>query len=168
MGGSRADAEGVSIHLPDAAATAALARRLAGFARPGDVIALTGELGSGKTSFARAFVNALPRPDGGPAGEHVPSPTFTLVQIYERAPAPVWHFDLYRLSDPGEVEELGWEEALGEGIVLVEWPDRLGDRLPPHHLDITLTFAPDDAGRYAVLQGSGDWADRLETLAGDD
>lgn len=168
MSGSQPGAEGVSIHLPDEAATAALARRLAGLVRPGDVIALTGGLGAGKTSFARAFINALPTPADEAADEHVPSPTFTLVQTYERRPAPVWHFDLYRLSDPGEVEELGWEEALDDGIVLVEWPDRLGDRLPPNHLDITLTFASHDHGRYAVLQGGAAWADRLDKLGADD
>ncbi|MCH6588680.1 MAG: tRNA (adenosine(37)-N6)-threonylcarbamoyltransferase complex ATPase subunit type 1 TsaE, partial [Proteobacteria bacterium] len=109
----------LSFELPDEAATACLAQSLAARARNGDVIALFGELGSGKTAFARAFINALPAPGGtapvsGPAGapEEVPSPTFTLLQTYERAPAPVWHFDLYRLVRPDEVYELGFEDAL--------------------------------------------------------
>lgn len=167
MGEPQPRAEGLSIHLPDEAATVALARCVAALVRPGDVIALTGELGSGKTSFARAFITALPRPDGSPADEPVPSPTFTLVQTYDRAPAPVWHFDLYRLSDPGEVDELGWDEALSEGVVVVEWPDRLGDRAPADRLDITFAYATSDDSRYAVLQGGAAWAGRLARLARD-
>jgi tRNA threonylcarbamoyladenosine biosynthesis protein TsaE len=94
--------------LPDEAATLALARRLAPLLRAGDVIALFGDLGSGKTTFARALIRALPGPAGEDArDEVVPSPTFTLLQVYERTPAPVWHFDLYRLATPEEVFELG-------------------------------------------------------------
>lgn len=158
-------AEAVSVCLPDEAATAALGRRLAGLARPGDVIALRGELGSGKTALARAFINALSHPDGTAAAEEVPSPTFTLVQTYRRRPADVWHFDLYRVADPGEIDELGWEEALVDGIVLVEWPDRLGARLPRAHLDVLLAFPEAGEGRLAVLQGGGDWGTRLKELA---
>jgi tRNA threonylcarbamoyladenosine biosynthesis protein TsaE len=164
------DSEGLSLHLPGPDATGALARQVAARVRPGDVIALTGDLGAGKSAFARAFINALPNPDGTPAAEHVPSPTFTLVQTYERLPAPVWHFDLYRLGDPAEVVELGWDEALDGGIVLVEWPDRLGALAPSARLDITLIVPAPDApedGRTAVLQGGGDWAGRLEDLAAD-
>jgi tRNA threonylcarbamoyladenosine biosynthesis protein TsaE len=162
------DSEGLSLHLPDPDATEALARQVAARVRAGDVIALTGDLGAGKSAFARAFINALPNPDGTPATEHVPSPTFTLVQTYERAPAPVWHFDLYRLGDPSEVVELGWDEALDGGIVLVEWPDRVGALAPSGRLDITLIVPAPDApadGRTAVLQGGGDWVGRLEDLA---
>jgi tRNA threonylcarbamoyladenosine biosynthesis protein TsaE len=107
----------VILDLPDEAATESLARRLAGVARPGDVIALWGGLGAGKTAFARAFVRAA----GDPA-EEVPSPTFTLVQTYALAAGPCWHFDLYRLQAPDEVWELGIEEAFAGGIVLIEWP----------------------------------------------
>src|SRR3546814_13591165 len=82
-------------------------------------------LGAGKTALARALIRALPGPAGA-AAEEVPSPTFTLVQIYERRPAPVWHFDLYRLDSAAEVEELGFSEALAGGLALVEWPERLG------------------------------------------
>jgi len=154
----------LEIHLPDEAATAAL-RRLAPLARRGDVIALFGDLGSGKTSFARAFVNALPRPGGGAAAEEeVPSPTFTLVQVYERAPAPVWHFDLYRVTRAAEIYELGFEEALAEGIALIEWPERLGGLLPPERLAIRFAFAGGGAARRATLDGGGTWPARLRSL----
>jgi tRNA threonylcarbamoyladenosine biosynthesis protein TsaE len=142
--------------------------------RPGDLIALTGDLGAGKTALARALIAELRDTDGGDAsGEEVPSPTFTLVQTYDRlsaggAPLTVWHFDLYRLGDPDEVDELGWEEALAGGLVLVEWPDRLGARLPWPRLDVTLAYDRAGTGRVAVLQGGGDWNDRIDALAGPD
>lgn len=164
MAVSQSTADGVSLTLPDEGATDALAQALAHILHPGDVIALSGSLGAGKTALARALINALPRPDGSYAAEEVPSPTFTLVQTYERAPAPVWHFDLYRLSDPDEVEELGWDEAVGEGIVLVEWPDRLGALLPEDRLDILICFPAKGAGRVAVLQGGEGWTERLKGL----
>jgi tRNA threonylcarbamoyladenosine biosynthesis protein TsaE len=153
--------ETIEIRLPDESATAALASRLAAAARPGDVIALAGELGAGKTALARAFVAAR----GG--GEVVPSPTFTLVQSYETADGTtLWHFDLYRLKEPAEALELGWEDASLAGIVLVEWPDRLGPLLPPERLDLTLEFDPADAGaRIARLAGSASWQTRMERLA---
>lgn len=150
--------------LPDPAATAGLARRLAALARDGDVIGLRGDLGVGKTSFARAFINALPGPDGAPLEEEVPSPTFTLVQIYRRSPADVWHFDLYRLERPEEVYELGIEEALAGAIVLIEWPERLSDLLPPQRLDLTLSFASAAEARRAELTGYGNWVSRLGRL----
>src|SRR3546814_10429878 len=112
----------------DLAATESLGRALARLLRLGDVIALSGDLGAGKTALARALIRALPGPQGA-ADEEVPSPTFTLAQIYERRPGPVWHFDLYRLESAAEVEELGFSEALA-GIALVEWPERLGALLP--------------------------------------
>jgi len=154
----------LEVRLPDESATAALAQRLAPLAWPGDVIALFGDLGSGKTSFARAFVNALPRPGGGQAAEEVPSPTFTLVQVYERAPAAVWHFDLYRLSRAEEVHELDFEEALAEGISLIEWPERLGALLPAHRLAIRFAFTSGGAARRATLEGGGSWPARLRAL----
>src|SRR5437763_3872952 len=119
------------IDLPDEAATAAFAGRLARLARPGDVIALKGELGAGKTSFARAFSRARAGQD-----EVVPSPTFTLAQIYEFPDLTIWHFDLYRLRDPEEAWELGIEDAFHDGVSLIEWPERLGSLLPPRRLEI--------------------------------
>mgnify|MGYP001948159297 CR=1 FL=1 len=143
--------------LPAEAATAALARLLAPALQKGDVIALQGDLGAGKTSFARALINSL---EGGP--EEVPSPTFTLVQTYQRGALEIWHFDLYRLEDQEEAWELGLEEALAEGESLIEWPDRLGSALPAERLDLTLHHSGE--GRKAELVGRGSWAGRLAAL----
>ena len=157
----------LSFELSDEVATACLARDLAALARKGDVIALVGELGSGKTTFARAFINALPAPDGNAlaAPEEVPSPTFTLLQTYQRAPAPVWHFDLYRLARPDEAYELGFEEALGEGIALIEWAERLGALLPAERLELRFDFAERAEARRVILTGTGSWDRRLRNLA---
>jgi tRNA threonylcarbamoyladenosine biosynthesis protein TsaE len=150
--------EALRVSLPDEDATAALAARLAGLLRRGDVVALHGDLGVGKTSFARAVLRAL-----GYRGE-VPSPTFTLVQIYDLEPCPVWHVDLYRLADPEEAVELGIEEAFAEAIALIEWPDRLGPLLPADRLDIALDFQ-DGSGRIAELVAHGAWRARRDALA---
>ena len=159
--------EELSFELPDEAATARLAQSVAALARPGDVIALFGELGSGKTAFARAFINALPAPGGTtPAAfEEVPSPTFTLLQTYERAPAPVWHFDLYRVARPDEAYELGFEEALDGGILLIEWAERLGPLLPAERLELRFDYTESAGARRAVLIGTGNWDRRLRDLA---
>ncbi len=164
--------ETIGFDLPDEAATARLAQGLAALARKGDVIALFSDLGSGKTAFARAFINALPRPEvlsetARPRGapEEVPSPTFTLLQAYERAPATVWHFDLYRLERPDEVYELGFEEALVEGILLIEWPQRLGPLLPAERLEARFDFAESADARRVTLTGTGTWDRRLRDLA---
>ena len=161
----------LKFELPGEAATVRLAQSVAALAQPGDVIALFGELGSGKTAFARAFINALPAPDGtAPASgsatpEEVPSPTFTLLQTYERAPAPVWHFDLYRVARPDEAYELGFEEALDGGITLIEWAERLGPLLPAKRLEIRFDFAERADARRAALIGTGSWDRRLRDLA---
>jgi tRNA threonylcarbamoyladenosine biosynthesis protein TsaE len=138
------------ILLPDLAATEALAASVAARARPGDAILLQGPLGAGKSAFARAFLRAA----SGDAALEVPSPTFTLVQSYATRLGPVHHFDLWRLNGPGAVVELGWDE-LSRDIVLVEWPDRLGDLVPEDALSVTLSPAGD--GRRAVVSG---WEDR--------
>ena len=145
----------VEIALPDAAATAALAARVAPLAARGDVVALSGTLGAGKTTFARGFIAARA---GRPI--EVPSPTFTLVQTYDLASGVIWHFDLYRLARADDAIELGIDEAFADGISLIEWPERLGDLLPGRRLDITLAF--DAGGRAARLDG---WTDRLAALA---
>jgi tRNA threonylcarbamoyladenosine biosynthesis protein TsaE len=144
--------------LPDLAATGRLAAALAREAQVGDVLALGGPLGVGKTSFARAFIAAL----GGE--EEVPSPTFTLVQLYELGPLTLYHFDLYRLVRPEDAWELGIEEAFAEGVSLIEWPERLGTLLPPERLDITLAFAGQPEARQAHLEGHGGWQARLAEL----
>ena len=123
----------LTLDLPDEAATAALGVRLAGACRPGDVIALSGDLGAGKSTLARALIRHL-----AGAGIDVPSPTFTLVQTYDSPKGPIWHFDLYRLKDPDEIFELGWDDARSGGILLVEWPERLGHHLPKTVLTIAL------------------------------
>jgi tRNA threonylcarbamoyladenosine biosynthesis protein TsaE len=149
----------IAVDLPDETATAALAARIAATARPGDAIALSGELGAGKTAFARAFIRAR-----GGSGD-VPSPTFTLVQAYELPGGTIWHFDLYRLRHPDEAWELGIEDAFRDGISLIEWPDRIGALLPAPRLDVALEFAAAPDARRAVLSGSGDWPVRLAGTA---
>ncbi len=166
--------DSVEFPLPDEAATLALAGSLAGLLQAGDVVFLIGDLGAGKTTFARGLINALPQvgdtgPDGAGCGDglgdqEVPSPTFTLVQIYERRPAPVWHVDLYRLERPEEVEELGLEEAAREAITLIEWPDRLGQRMPADRLEIRLSYGQALDTRSVVLAGYGSWPERLSAI----
>ena len=143
------------VELADEAATEALAGRVALEAQRGDVIALEGTLGTGKTSFARAFVRALGVED------EVPSPTFTLVQIYDTARGAVWHFDLYRLARPEDAYELGIEEAMGDGISLIEWPERLGALLPRERLDIALAMGATPQSRRATLRAAPSWTARL-------
>jgi tRNA threonylcarbamoyladenosine biosynthesis protein TsaE len=150
------------IKLPDETATATLAARLAALARAGDVIALSGDLGAGKTTFARAFIDAA-----GAADDEVPSPTFTLVQVYEAGAAPIWHFDLYRLKSAEEGWELGIEEAFTSGIALIEWPDRLGPLLPQRRLGITLEFGDAPQARRASIDGDAAWRARLAGIAAD-
>jgi tRNA threonylcarbamoyladenosine biosynthesis protein TsaE len=143
----------------DEAATEALAARLAAVARSRDVIALRGDLGAGKTVFARAFIRARMDPD-----EEVPSPTFTLVQVYEpagRADAAIWHFDLFRLTAAEDALELGIEDAFGVAISLIEWPERLGEMLPASRLDVTLAYGPTAGSRRVRIEGDAAWRRRL-------
>jgi tRNA threonylcarbamoyladenosine biosynthesis protein TsaE len=152
----------VALDLPDEAATVSLAGRIAPLARPGDVLALWGGLGAGKTVFARAFI----RSRGNPA-EEVPSPTFTLVQVYEPGSGitgAVYHFDLFRLTAAEEAYELDIEEAFAHGVSLIEWPDRLGRLLPAVRLDITLTQGSTPDARRADLNGRGSWTARLQEI----
>jgi len=130
--------------LPNEQATEALGATLAARLKPGDVVGLKGDLGAGKTTLARAIIRAAAAdPD-----LIVPSPTFTLVEVYDTPRGSYWHFDLYRLDDPQQVYELGWEEALAEGIAIIEWPERLGPLLPPH---LSVTLEMDGNGRRALL-----------------
>lgn len=115
--------------------TSAYAQKFAAQIKAGDIVAMHGDLGMGKSVFCRSVIRTL----CDDTALVVPSPTFTLVQIYDCAQTPVWHFDLYRLSDPDEVYELGWEEALADGIILIEWPERLGGLLPSSCINVTLS-----------------------------
>jgi tRNA threonylcarbamoyladenosine biosynthesis protein TsaE len=137
---------------PDEHATAAIAQKLATRARPGDVILLSGPLGAGKTAFARAFNRAR---TGDPTRE-IPSPTFTLVQTYEAPHGDIWHYDLWRIETAAALEELAWDEAQS-GIILVEWPERLGSLAPPDALRITITLVP--SGRQLQKSGPARWFD---------
>ncbi len=136
-----------STDLPDLPATEALAARLAARLRRGNVVLLEGPLGAGKTAFARALLRALAR---DPALE-VPSPTFTLVQSYDTQVGPVHHLDLWRLTGPSALDELGWDDLLND-IVLVEWPDRLGPWRPANAITVTLAHEGETA-RRANLAG---------------
>jgi tRNA threonylcarbamoyladenosine biosynthesis protein TsaE len=145
--------------LADERATQALAAQLAHRARQGDVIALQGPLGSGKTSFARAFIRAR-----FAAVAEVPSPTFALVEVYDGDGPAVWHFDLFRLDKPAQAWELGIEDAFADGIAVIEWPERLGSLLPREHLALTLGFGASPTARVATLAASPAWASRLTGL----
>jgi tRNA threonylcarbamoyl adenosine modification protein YjeE len=144
--------------LIDTEATQALGTELALMARAGSVICLYGDLGAGKTTLARSFIQAL-------AGDEieVPSPTFTLVQTYDATRIPVAHVDLYRLSSQGELDELGLDELLATHQLIVEWPERLAGRLPADRLDIRLISK--GKGREAALEGHGAWSLALKRLA---
>ncbi len=146
------------VHLPDPAATDGLGARLADALEPGSVVLLYGDLGAGKSSLARAAILAA-------LGEEqpVPSPTFTLVQEYETPRGRILHSDLYRLSDPAEIDELGLTEAFEQAAVLVEWPERLGDTLPPDRLEVHL--AMEGEGRMAKIVATGPKGDALLAAA---
>ena len=133
-----------SLYLPDEAATERLGAQLAERLRPRDILALRGGLGAGKTTLARAILRAA----SGDPSLVVPSPTFTLVEVYDTRRGAFWHFDLYRLEAAEQIFELGWEEARADGIVLIEWPERLGALLP-RHKSVTLEMEGD--GRRATL-----------------
>ena len=140
--------------LPNEAASLALGAGLARVVQAGDVIALSGSLGMGKTSIARGLLAAL-----GLEGE-APSPSFAIVQPYERPEVrlPVLHVDLYRIDDPDEVEELGLEDARLESLLIVEWPERLGERAWADAL--WLTLAPHGSGRALTAKVPAAWKDR--------
>ena len=141
--------------LADEAATARLGSAIAAQLRKGDAVCLSGPLGAGKSTLARALVRALTTPT-----EEVPSPTFTLVQFYEGARLNVAHFDLYRLSNPDEAYEIGLDEALDEGAAVIEWPERLEGRLPPDRLDVEIALGEDAGDRQVRLTAHGAWEGR--------
>lgn len=142
--------------LASLGATEALGAEIAGWLRRGDVVTLDGPIGVGKTVLARAIIAALSA-DQAP---DVPSPTFTLVQAYPGLRIPVAHVDLYRVESAEELEELGLEEAMSDGVVLIEWPDRAAGRVPDDRLAVEI-FEEEGGARVAVLRGCGAWAPRL-------
>ncbi len=139
-----------TLSLPDVAATRALGARIAAGLAAGDLVALEGDLGAGKTTLARAILRSLG------VSEDVPSPTFTLVQVYETPRLAVRHYDLYRIEKADEIWELGLDEALEEGAALVEWPERADGRLPGALLHVGLS-ATDTDSRMALLSGPAKW-----------
>ena len=141
------------IELESAKATQALGVAVARALRAGEAVCLWGPLGAGKTTLARGLIGALQR-----VPEEVPSPTFTLVQIYEGTDFPLAHFDLYRLNSVEETRELGPDEALEDGAAVIEWPERLEGRLPRDRLDIVLSIRGE--GRLARLERHGAWRGR--------
>lgn len=146
-----------SVPLPDEQATARLGAAIAGRLRAGDVVALSGPLGTGKTTLARAIIGAL-------SGiSEAPSPTFTLVETYETADFPLFHFDLYRLEKAEDVWELGLEDAL-DGVSLIEWPERIGRFLPASTLVVRLSM--DGEKRKALVRGGEEWSSRLSEVRG--
>lgn len=153
-----------TVAVGDQNGTEILAGQLAACAKPGDVILMHGTLGMGKSAFCRAYIRAL----ADNPHEEVPSPTFTLVQVYELDPVPVWHFDLYRLSDPEEVHELDIEDAFADGVSLIEWPDRLEYLTPENRLDIHIEPGSNvDSRVFQLIPHGEDWENRIAKLGGD-
>ena len=140
--------------LPNLGATQRLGARIAFVLKPGDTVALSGDLGAGKTTLARAILAGLG------VDETVPSPTFTLVQSYDTPGLTVSHYDLYRLKHAREMDELGLEEALETGAALIEWPERAENRLPPDRLNVNLYSGEDE--RRAALQGPARWRELMD------
>ncbi len=137
--------------------TASLAERIGEILSSGDVLLLQGDIGAGKSFFARSVIQSL---QDNP--EDVPSPTFTLVQTYETRAGEVWHGDLYRLSDPSEAEELGLTEAFDDAICLIEWPDRLAGLTPASAVTLTFSTTSIEGQRHISLTGgTGDLRNRI-------
>ena len=144
----------MTIDLPDLAGVTVFGARIAARLRPGDVVALSGDLGSGKTTLARAIIAAL-----GHAGE-VPSPTFTIVETYDALDPPLAHADFYRLEDPREAVELGLDDYRRGAALIAEWPAKAGGFAhEPGCLSIVLEFA--ESGRKAIVEPGNDWLGRL-------
>lgn len=148
------------IFLQDETETVRMAQRLANVARAGDVVALHGTLGMGKTAFARAFIRAR----AGNDALTVPSPTFTLVQIYELPNGAVWHVDAYRLASADEALELGLDEAFATAITLIEWPENIAELIPESALHLYLTDGPAPESRQFRLVASAAWRARTDDL----
>lgn len=134
--------------------TKLLAESLAKIAQKGDIFLLKGDLGTGKTTFARFFIRSLMD-----ESEQVPSPTFNIVQTYEGLNFDIWHFDLYRLESSRELEEIGLEDSFYGGVSLIEWPERLGNYAPKKY--ISLLFEGDGGKKTLTMTVVGDWKERI-------
>lgn len=146
-----------TFHSPSESATANLAAALAVISQRGDIFALFGTLGMGKSVFARSFIQSFL------GNVEVPSPTFTLLQTYEATDFDIYHFDLYRLKNPDEIFEIGLEDALYSGVSLIEWPEMMGVYLPKDIFRIEIT--PEGQGRkITITAGSEEKAKRLESI----
>ena len=152
-----------TVQLADEQATRRLMADIACGIEPGDLITLSGDLGAGKTTFARALIRHL----AGDESVEVPSPSFTLMQAYELPRFTLVHADLYRLSGPGELAELGFDDLPESAVMLLEWPDRAAGALPPNRLDVALTLSPQQSEtfRNARITGYGSFASRAERIA---
>ncbi|NKW78503.1 tRNA (adenosine(37)-N6)-threonylcarbamoyltransferase complex ATPase subunit type 1 TsaE [Rhodobacteraceae bacterium R_SAG7] len=151
-----------TFRLPSSDATTELARHIARILVPGDTVLLQGPIGAGKTHFARSLIQSLME-----VPEDVPSPTFTLVQVYNVATGELWHADLYRLSHVDEVEELGLLAAFEDAICLIEWPEKLEDLRPASALTMELSLDQDhdDARMAELMWTDASWDARLEGIA---
>jgi tRNA threonylcarbamoyl adenosine modification protein YjeE len=150
-----------TIRLDDLGAARRLGERLAASLRSGDAVLLSGDLGAGKTELARAMIQARMG-----AEIDVPSPTFTLIQTYESPGLPIAHADLYRIERVEDLAELGLDEALETGALLVEWPERAEGLWPAARLEIALTHDGEGPARIAALTGHGEWASRIAQVTG--
>ncbi len=161
----KTDGAGVwSLEAPDEATTLEIAAAQAGWLEPGDFVGLTGDLGAGKTTFARGLIRALT----GARDLEAPSPTFTLMQVYDAPRGPVVHADFYRLRGPRELDNIGWDEAIGDAIAVVEWPERVAEALPADRLEVEIRFDPSRGPDYRklTLRGIGATGRRLALALG--
>ena len=156
----------LQLELPDLSATQQLGALLADGLAAGDVISLSGPLGAGKSALARAIIVSA-----NPSETDIPSPTFSLVQIYELADkTPLWHLDLYRIESPEDAMQLGLDDAFVDAVCLIEWPDRLKKFLPKTTLSVHLCLADGDALddtagiRFAEITAPPHWANRLQAI----
>ncbi|MDG1471285.1 MAG: tRNA (adenosine(37)-N6)-threonylcarbamoyltransferase complex ATPase subunit type 1 TsaE [Ascidiaceihabitans sp.] len=151
------------IDLPSVDATADFAMQIGAKLMMGDTLLLAGDVGAGKTFFARALITSLLI-----EAEDIPSPTFTLVQTYDTRSGPLWHADLYRLSSDYEIEELGLVDAMTDAICLIEWPDRLGEYTPQNALNIALSAGTSDDARSMVVSWTDpQWNDAMKDWQND-
>lgn len=159
----RPSREELAVELVDAEATRRLAADIAAALAPGDVLALSGDLGSGKTTFARALIRHL----GDDPTLEIPSPTFTLLQTYELSRGTVVHVDLYRVNAPEELIEMGFADLADDAVVVVEWPDRAATLLPPDRLELELALVSERGADYrrARLIGHGSAAGKIARIA---